>query len=279
MTVSPVPSAIEVGPVVSLRSPAGAEARVAAHGAHAIGWRTPDGIERLYLSARSRFGDGASIRGGVPVIFPQFAAEGPLPKHGFARNRPWQRVPEQSDTRAVFELTDDASTRAIWPHAFQARLTVELGDRQLAVELAVRSTGDAPMRFTAALHSYLRVDDVAAVRIAGLRGCRYRDSADGNRIGTETRDQLTIDGEVDRIYFDAPPALALITPGRPLRVESSGFTDAVIWNPGEAKASGLADLDEDGWRRFVCIESAVIGRPVTLNPGAVWRGRQVLIAG
>ena len=64
---------------VVLRSRDGALAEVYLHGAHVTSWR-PAGTreERLFLSERSEFRGGAAIRGGIPVIFPQFAAEGPL---------------------------------------------------------------------------------------------------------------------------------------------------------------------------------------------------------
>lgn len=270
-----------IGPLLALRAADGAEALVTAHGAHVIGWKTPDGIERLFLSERAAFGGNAAIRGGVPVIFPQFAGEGPLPKHGFARNRPWRLIgsgtPASGPATAIFALDDDVATRAIWLHAFHAELTLQLHGPRLAVGLAVTNTGDAPIRFTAALHSYLRVDDIADARIGGLGGLRYRDSAAGGRTATEAAGSLAIAGEVDRIYFDAPAALELVEPRRRLRIESRGLADAVVWNPGEAKAAELADLHAGGWRQFVCVEAAVVGRPVELMPGAQWQGQQTLV--
>ena len=72
------------------------DARVVLHpyGAHVVSWTTADGDERLFLSPRSAYSEGAAIRGGVPVIFPQFNQRGPdfdVPRHGFARNRRWRR--------------------------------------------------------------------------------------------------------------------------------------------------------------------------------------------
>ena len=79
-----------VPPVVTLRADDGAVAEVHRHGAHVTSWRPMgDADDRLYLSARSELDGKAAIRGGVPVIFPQFAAEGPLPRHGFARTSLW----------------------------------------------------------------------------------------------------------------------------------------------------------------------------------------------
>lgn len=63
---------------------------VALHGAQVLSWRPDDGRERLFVSTRAVFDGKAAIRGGMPVIFPQFGERGALQKHGFARNQRWQ---------------------------------------------------------------------------------------------------------------------------------------------------------------------------------------------
>ena len=73
---------------VDLQHPSGARVEVYLHGAHVTSWQTARGREVLFVSRASHFQDGAPIRGGIPVIFPQFGA-GPLPKHGLARIRAW----------------------------------------------------------------------------------------------------------------------------------------------------------------------------------------------
>jgi glucose-6-phosphate 1-epimerase len=60
------------------------------------------------------------------------------------------------------------------------------------------------------------------------------------------------------------------------RVMQQGFADAVLWNPGVAKAARLGDMPPEDWLRMVCIEAAVVARPVTLGPGKTWRGMQRL---
>lgn len=60
-------------------------------GAHLAHWRNANGDELLYLSPKAVYDDRTAIRGGVPIIFPQFGARGSLkPSHGFARLRPWK---------------------------------------------------------------------------------------------------------------------------------------------------------------------------------------------
>ena len=74
-------------------------------------------------------------------------------------------------------------------------------------------------------------------------------------------------------------ALRLSQPGSALRIEQQGFCDTVVWNPGPAKGAALADLEPDGDRHLLCVEAAVVGRPVSLAPGAHWQGSQTLIIG
>lgn len=268
-----------------LAAPDGAEATVLLHGGQVVSWRPVGGGERLYLSPQAVHAQGEPVRGGVPVIFPQFGQRGPLPGHGFARTRTWRVVRAEigpSDAMAVLQLSDDASTRPLWPHSFTLELTVSVGGGRLDLELEALHTGavgEAPWSFSAALHTYLALQEVEFARVKGLQGRRYIDSARGGAEGLETADELRFDGEVDRIYLDARSPLLLREPQRALAIEQLQFPDTVVWNPGEARAAALADLPDDGFRHFVCLEAGVIGTPVTLEPGGSWWGRQTLLAG
>lgn len=270
-------------PRLLLRAADGAHAEIYQHGAHLTSWIPAGGVERLYLSGKALFRPGAAIRGGVPVIFPQFAGEGALPKHGFARSLPWQLIsveqPGQGPASAVFGLEDADATRAIWPHAFKAELRVSIGGATLETTLSVENSGDVEISFTAALHTYLHIADIGGVRLHGLHGLHYRDTALGGSTAVESADSLRIEGEVDRIYFNAPARLELIDALGRLRIESTGFADAVVWNPGAERAAALGDLDAEGYRHFLCVEAAAVGVPLRLAPGARWSGMQRLVQG
>jgi glucose-6-phosphate 1-epimerase len=268
-------------PALALRAPDGASAVVLLHGAQVVSWQPAGGDEQLFLSGRSRFGPGASVRGGMPVIFPQFNERGPLPRHGLVRTRPWQPARCETgadDALAVLQLTDDEATRALWPHRFALELTVCVRGERLDVELAVNNTGDSAFDFMAALHTYLRVAEVEAARLSGLRGCRYEDFAAGTtRVDEEAA--VRVDSEVDRIYYGVSTPLELREVRRNLRIEAANFPDVVVWNPWQDKASAMADLQAADFRRFLCVEAALIGNPVRLADGEQWWGRQTLIAG
>ena len=272
---------VAVPSILTLRADDGATAEIHRHGAHVTSWRPVDGDERLYLSAASEFGGGAAIRGGVPVIFPQFAAEGPLPRHGFARTSNWSLggVCRAADGAAELDmvLRDSADTRAIWNAAFKAVLSVSVFGQQLAITLAVENVGDAAFSFTAALHTYLRVRDVADAEVVGLHRARYR--AGDRTLVEDDAERLRIDDFLDRVYVGAPSHLELHEGGRRMMIDAEGFPDAVVWNPGRERAAALADLDPGGERHFVCIEATVVHEPVTIGLRRRWMGSQTLTAG
>jgi glucose-6-phosphate 1-epimerase len=247
------------------------------NGAHLTSWRPAQANrERLFLSRRTGRGDGVAIRGGIPVIFPQFASEGPLPKHGFARTSRWEQREQTENGVMTFELRDTDATRAIWPATFLTTLTARIGGRELATTLTVENTGDASFHFTAALHTYLRVDDIAQVEITGLHGARYRVSSAPTELRTDTEEVLRITGEVDRVYVDAPQRVTLRESGHEVHVDSTNFPDVVLWNPGATKAAALADMEPGGERHMLCIEAGAIQAPVTLVPGQAWSATQTL---
>ena len=267
-------------PAVALEAPDGARAVVLLHGAQVVSWQPAGGGERLFLSERSRFGEGASVRGGMPVIFPQFNERGPLPRHGFVRTRRWQLARSEvgaDDALAVLQLTDDPATRAIWPHAFGLELTVCVRGERLDVELAVSNTGEAAFDFMAALHTYLRVAEAETASLGGLHGCRYEDFTTGT-MRVDEQDAVRVGAEIDRIYHGVSTPLLLREPQRSLRIASANFPDVVVWNPWQDKAAVMADLQATDFRRFLCVEAALIEQPARLAAGEHWWGRQTLIA-
>lgn len=271
---------------LALCAPDGARATVLLHGGHVLSWVPAGADEQLYVSPKTALASGQAIRGGVPVIFPQFAARGPLQRHGFARTKPWQLVHAEQgkdDALAVLRLTDDEATRMFWPHAFELELSVRVAGRELEIELACENKGEDVFSFTAALHSYFRLNALGDASVHGLSGLSYWDSVDGQE--RVQRTDLLLPGspgaqDLDRIYYQVKQDLTLheLTPNgeRRVLIQQQGFDDAVLWNPGAAKCAALSDMPADGYQHMLCVEAAQIERPVQLAPGESWVGRQGL---
>ena len=276
-------------PVTELHSPDGACAVVADHGAHVLSW-TPAGdaaSEALFLSAATGGGDGVAIRGGVPVIFPQFAERGPGRRHGFARIRPWRQIfagIEEGVAVARYCLTDGdlqpgdlPSGEAIHgPGRFLLEYSVAVHGAELHLALTVSNTDSRAWGFMAALHTYLAVTDVAQVALRGLRGLRYLDQTAAGAEVIQQVETLTISGEVDRIYADVNAPLELVDGDRCISLNQTGFADAIVWNPGTIKDAALSDLMPGDGHRFLCVEAGTVLQPVTLAPGASWQASQTM---
>jgi glucose-6-phosphate 1-epimerase len=269
-------------PHVDLLAPDGARARVYLDGAQVASW-IPAGStdDRLFVSARALYGEGQSIRGGIPICFPQFGAMGPLKQHGFARNMRWMVESQSSDdngARVRLSLTDSDVTRAMWPYAFTAALDVAVVEASLTVSLTVTNTGSVPFAFTAALHPYFRVENAFACAVHGLGGTTYRDALRNSESFTSPDGPLAIEGHIDRVYGATPDVLNLVEPHRVLRIEKHGFPDAVVWNPGAEITASKADFAAGDEQHMVCVEAGAIGSPVVLQPGARWTGTQLMEA-
>jgi glucose-6-phosphate 1-epimerase len=279
----------EAGPVTPctpMRTHAADGARLVAcaHGGQLLGW-TPagDDRDRLWLSPLARCGPGEAIRGGVPVIFPQFAGRGPLPKHGLARDRAWE-LDSGSEGAAVARiaarLTDDEATRSIWPHTFTLTLIAEAAGPGLTMTLEVHNDaplGGAPFSLTAALHSYLAAD-AAVAHLDGLAGRIAQDNATSRELALPAGplpalgpQDLAVPGATGPVTLTESdtPAVRVSCPAPDSRRPLDGFDALVIWNPGDDH--GLADVPPDGARHFVCIEPARL-TPVTVEPQGFWRG-------
>jgi glucose-6-phosphate 1-epimerase len=268
-------------PAVVVRAPDGAQATVLLHGGHVVSWVPAGGDEQLYLSPQAVAAPGMAVRGGVPVIFPQFELRGPdtsLPRHGLARTRLWSidssRIGREHAQLTV-ALCDSEETRALWPHGFRLELTVSVEANRLDLELHAENTGDTPWPFAAALHTYLAVSELSQVRLQGLMGRRFIDCLLGGET-IEDHPEKRFHGQVDRIYVNVQEHLLLRDGPRRLRLDQQGMPEAVIWNPGPEGCARLADMPDDGWQHMLCVEPARLLEPITLAPGEDWSGRQSL---
>lgn len=267
-------------PVLEVNNPL-AHAQVSLQGAQLLSFQPHGQPDWLFLSPRARFEPGQPIRGGVPVCWPWFGPDPDAldrPAHGFARQRPWSLRQSANDsdgtTRLTLALSDDPSTRALWPHAFELRLDIRVG-RTLRLSLSTRNTGDTAFTITQALHSYFAVDHIDTVRVLGLEDCGFIDKLPGAPTqGQATGEALRFNGRLDRIYQPAPERLHILgaAGGQRLELRSEGSRTAVVWNPGAELAATMADLGPDTHQRFVCVETANAGDDtLTLPPGGQHR--------
>jgi glucose-6-phosphate 1-epimerase len=248
---------------------------IALHGGQVLAFAPRGDRNWLWLSDRATFQVGKALRGGIPICFPWFGPhpERPeLPAHGFARTRLWRvanvAALDETRVRAELELASDSETMRLYPHPFGARLAVTVG-AALELAFAVENTGDAPLSFEVALHTYFAVSDAGAVAVGGLDGCDYADKVVGGARHRQDAAPIRFEGEIDRVYDGVGPVtLADPAAGGRLLIESRGAGSTVVWNPGAAKTATLGDMSPVGFHGFVCVETGCIGdRRVTLPPG------------
>ena len=248
------------------------------HGGQVLGWRPAGGDgdgdgngDRLWLSPLADCGPGSAVRGGVPVIFPQFSARGPLPRHGLVRDRPWDDVrvgPEGAALRMV--VRDDEAGRRVWPHRFRLELTALAEGARLRLELAVHNEGTEPFDFTAALHAYLRVADADRCTLLGVGGLPVESNAAPGRAVPLPPGPMAVGGPLDVAVRGCRGPVVLHDPVLgDLSLATTGFADVVVWNPG--RGAEPADVPDGHSARFVCVEPAVLD-PVLLPPGGSWTG-------
>ena len=264
-----------------LENSQGDKLTISPYAAHVLGWQTRNDNQHLFLSKDAVLKEGKAIRGGVPIIFPQFNEFGPGQRHGFARNLTWQ-ITSQTDARIELTLCSNANTKALWPFNFVATYGVELGNEKLCLSLEVTNRDKKPFEFTSALHTYLAVSQLREVKLTGLSGYSYwnNDGSPFKERHCHTATPLsfidTLETGIDRIYFSVDKPLQLIDGTKSLSITMSGFEEVVVWNPGANAAAQLADMRSDEYTQMLCVEAAKIDKPVTLNPDESWCGSQTL---
>ena len=222
---------------------------------------------------------------------------GPCPpsalQHGPARVNPWQvsAVHASSDDEISLSLVpcaqaagDASSSLAELAPGLQVSLRITLGET-LSQTLHTRNLGSETFQLTQALHSYFAVSHAAQVGIEGLDGLPYLDKLRGMTAHVQ-QTPFAFDLACDRIYHAAQKSgdsftgrYTLTDPAwqRSLVIDTEGSQSVVVWNPGPEGARSIADVPDDGWQDFFCIEASNAGPDViALAPGAEHRLGQTL---
>lgn len=246
------------------------EVEVYLHGAHISHFQIKGKPPILFMSGSSRFEADQPIRGGIPVIFPWFGPKEGAAAHGFARISPWRL------TEVAFRPAGELSARFLLGVdeyegiPFTLILALTLTDK-LSIELiTLNRSKTQSLVFEDCLHTYFQVGDIRNVRIRGLNGVHFRDKTDGFAEKVETRSEIDIAGETDRVYMDTTSAVDIHdgTLGRTIRVEKSGSLSTVVWNPWAGRAKQLPDFGDEEYHHMVCVESGNVGKNrIELAPG------------
>jgi len=155
----------------------GAQVEVYAFGATLTKWSIAGGESLIWLSSTAKLDATKAIRGGIPLVFPQFGAPiKEMAQHGFARNSVWY-TDEFSLKEDCFSLYLDntKATHDAWKSPYKLRFDIRLTASKLVTEYVVENTGSEAFTFQSLQHTYLNVGDIAKTSIRGLKGQRFMD--------------------------------------------------------------------------------------------------------
>ncbi len=257
----------------------GSACEVYLYGGHLTSWSKPEYGELLFLSEKAEFKKGKAIRGGIPVIFPQFGG-GKLPSHGFARNREWNfiesKLHQNKDIIAVLELEEDTETLGVWPYKFSFRIEFILSEK-LSIKVSIQNNDSRPFEFQQALHTYFKISNIEDVEVAGLKDIRYIDKVNNNQEVLEVSEMLKFTTSFDRVYQGTSSVVSFSDPvlKRKFNIQKEGMTDTVLWNPWESSVS-IADMHENAYQKMICVESANVVPAVRLNGNEIFQATQII---
>ncbi|ETS62976.1 hypothetical protein PaG_02746 [Moesziomyces aphidis] len=234
-----------------------------------------------------------------------------LGKHGFARDHEWAisthvpRIDEEDKVAVTLELNTDSKPeiKAVWPFSTVLRYTVTLAPNTLHCAFSVHyldSSNGAEMPFHALLHNYLLVPDATKASIQGLNGLYYIDKVKGGEEARVDTDDFTLDAQpIDRVHVGRHETTSAGEPTRDIRLvynatllqdplgrmgkgveltRSATIADTVVWNCAEEGNKGIADLEQGGWKKYVCVEPGAVHGFQTLAKGSTWIAEQTLTA-
>ncbi|KIL70819.1 hypothetical protein M378DRAFT_66178 [Amanita muscaria Koide BX008] len=282
-----------LGERVILKHPKGSSAVILLYGATVISWKSgstlkPEPIERLFISSKAKLDGSKPVRGGIPVVFPCFGAPThpehlQLSQHGFARSETWQMsrivMDNEAGVSVRFSLNPTPSIQSIYPRPFQLDYVVTLAEHQLSTDIHVVNASANDLEFQALLHTYIQAPSDELL-ITPLQGLTFFDKIDATADGqprqkVESRQAVDVIKSTDSVYENAPQDYTIKWQDGRISVRSVNMKDVVVWNPQE-EGKKMSDMEDRGWKRYVCVEPGFVKGFVRLASNNQWIGQQVI---
>lgn len=210
-------------------------------GGSLLAWQVGE-TARLYVSPASK--PELRLRGGLPVCWPWFgAAKTPgLPPHGFLQDSQF--------SSPQCEASEDQLTLTLH-HQFPlegqpADITLYYRfsrDGVLCVGGAVRNSGNAPLTFDIGLHPYLALPP------------------ESRTLELFVDDHIkSLPRAIDEKWPLTGQSVDVLRNGKKwLTLASTGFTQLGLWRIDDQKARAIADLPDDAYDDFFCLEPLSLG--------------------
>lgn len=244
-----------------------------------------NGEEILFVSKNSLFDNKKAIRGGIPVVFPNFGPWSLGPQHGFARTKRWAIKKAQETTSnsssLTLMLTDDEETRKAWNFKFELEYVLILTETSLTTNLVIHNKDEKQFDFTSLLHTYLKLDNVCNAKVTDLAGSEYIDKVNNGVILKETNESVQLSGETDRVYAATNNTHKVITGNANklnILIRKNNFPDTVVWNPWIEKAKGMSDFGDEEYKTMICVEAGYVNNRYELKPNkSVTMGQEIIV--
>jgi len=100
-----------------------------------------------------------------------------------------------------------------------------------------------------------------------LEGSDYFDRLDDGRQKHQLG-AVTFVEEVIRIYAGTENELIIDDANfnRQIRIASSSNKTTVVWNPWEKTSAKIPDLEDEGYQRFICVETGSVDKDIIVIP-------------
>ncbi len=226
----------------------------------------------IWLSDNAILDDSKSLRGGVPICWPWFGRhvkDKTQPSHGLVRNIAWavNTFDYTSETFTIELSPTQCETVDFYvPEGVSLTQKITITDN-LSIELTTNNQSKGNFEFSAALHSYFNIGEIADTEVIGLENSRYISEKTFWQFENAPK-VYRFREQTDRIHFDQSEVVSIRSPLHNIELSQTGHNCYIVWNPWKTVSDNTPGMGGDTWKGMLCIEPAAFKPSLNLKSGA-----------